>query len=66
MSDILDKILDVKAEEIRAAKKQQDFASLRRDVESDTAARAALRNFENALRGKIDFCLTQRAHARKQ
>ena len=53
MSDILDKILDVKAEEIRIAKKQQDFASLRRDVESDTGAKAALRNFENALRGKI-------------
>ncbi|RXZ34046.1 indole-3-glycerol phosphate synthase TrpC [Oxalobacteraceae bacterium CAVE-383] len=53
MSDILDKILDVKADEIRAAKKLQDFASLRRDVETDAAARATLRNFEGALRGKI-------------
>jgi indole-3-glycerol phosphate synthase len=53
MSDILDKILDVKADEIRAAKKQHDLASLRRDVESDAEAKAALRNFEAALRNKI-------------
>jgi indole-3-glycerol phosphate synthase len=53
MSDILNKILDVKADEIRSAKKQRDLASLRRDVETDTEARAALRNFEAALRGKI-------------
>ncbi|MDB5767995.1 MAG: trpC [Collimonas fungivorans] len=53
MSDILNKILAVKADEIAAAKKQQDFASLRRDVESDAEARAALRGYEAALRGKI-------------
>ena len=54
MADILNKILDVKQDEIRAAKKIQDLASLRRDVEHDTALRASLRNFEVALRGKID------------
>jgi len=53
MSDILDKILDVKAEEVKAAKKHRDLASLRRDVESDTEARAQLRDFEAGLRGKI-------------
>lgn len=53
MSDILNKILAVKADEIASAKKQQDFASLRRDVESDAEARAALRGYEAALRAKI-------------
>ncbi|KAF1040248.1 MAG: Indole-3-glycerol phosphate synthase [Herbaspirillum frisingense] len=53
MSDILNKILDVKAEEIRAAKKQRDFASLRRDVESDSELRSELRGFESGLREKI-------------
>jgi indole-3-glycerol phosphate synthase len=53
MSDILDKILAVKADEIRTAKKQRDLASLRRDVETDTDAKAALRNFEAALRNKV-------------
>ncbi|MBO9536730.1 indole-3-glycerol phosphate synthase TrpC [Herbaspirillum sp.] len=53
MSDILNKILDVKAEEIRAAKKQRDFASLRRDVESDSELRSELRSFEGSLRDKI-------------
>ncbi|MBB5392235.1 MULTISPECIES: indole-3-glycerol phosphate synthase TrpC [unclassified Herbaspirillum] len=53
MSDILNKILDVKAEEIRAAKKQRDFASLRRDVESDSELRSELRSFEGGLRDKI-------------
>ncbi|MQR02659.1 indole-3-glycerol phosphate synthase TrpC [Glaciimonas soli] len=53
MSDILNKILDVKAEEVAAAKKQRDFASLRRDVESDSEARSNLRGFEAALRSKI-------------
>eukprot|EP01037_Dinobryon_pediforme_P020084 gene20084-20621_t len=53
MSDILDKILDVKADEVKAAKKYRDLASLRRDVESDTQARAQLRGFEASLRGKI-------------
>ncbi|NUU03068.1 indole-3-glycerol phosphate synthase TrpC [Herbaspirillum robiniae] len=53
MSDILNKILDVKAEEIRAAKKQRDFASLRRDVETDSELRSELRSFEGSLRDKI-------------
>ena len=53
MSDILDKILDVKAEEVKAAKKHRDLASLRRDVESDTEARAQLRGFEAGVHGKI-------------
>ncbi|MBP0599948.1 indole-3-glycerol phosphate synthase TrpC [Herbaspirillum sp. LeCh32-8] len=53
MSDILNKILDVKAEEIRTAKKQRDFASLRRDVESDSELRSELRSFEGGLRDKI-------------
>ncbi|WP_050476584.1 indole-3-glycerol phosphate synthase TrpC [Herbaspirillum rhizosphaerae] len=53
MSDILNKILDVKAEEVKAAKKHRDLASLRRDVESDTEARTQLRGFEASVRGKI-------------
>ena len=53
MADILDKILDVKADEVTAAKKQRDFFSLRRDVESDSEARQSLRGFEAALRSKI-------------
>jgi indole-3-glycerol phosphate synthase len=53
MSDILEKILDVKADEVAAAKKQRDLASLRREVESDKDARAGLRKFEAALRTKI-------------
>jgi indole-3-glycerol phosphate synthase len=53
MSDILNKILDVKADEIAASKKYRDFASLRREVESDTEARAAVRGFEAGLRAKI-------------
>jgi indole-3-glycerol phosphate synthase len=53
MSDILDKILGVKADEIRAAKKHQDLASLRHEVETNAEAKAALRNFEAGLRNKI-------------
>jgi len=53
MPDILNKILAVKADEVGAAKKQRSFASLRDEVESDGAARAALRGFETALRAKI-------------
>ncbi|MBI3230437.1 MAG: indole-3-glycerol phosphate synthase TrpC [Burkholderiales bacterium] len=53
MSDILNKILDVKADEVANAKKRQDFASLRREVESDKEARASLRDFAGALRHKI-------------
>lgn len=53
MSDILKKILDVKAEEVSAAKKHRDFASLRRDVENNSELRADLRGFEASLRAKI-------------
>lgn len=53
MSDILNKILDVKAEEVRIAKKERDLASLRRDVETDSELRSELRNFEESLREKI-------------
>jgi indole-3-glycerol phosphate synthase len=53
MSDILNKILDVKAGEVAAAKKYRDLASLRREVESDAQARRGLRGFEAALREKI-------------
>jgi indole-3-glycerol phosphate synthase len=53
MSDILNKIIAVKADEVAAAKKHRDFNGLRRDVESDTALRAGLRGFEAGLRAKI-------------
>ncbi len=53
MADILNKILDVKADEISAAKKHQDLASLRRDVESNTESQSQIRGFETSLRGKI-------------
>ena len=53
MSDILNKILDVKATEVAAAKRQRDFNSLRRDVESDAELRAGLRGFEAGLRRSI-------------
>ena len=52
MSDILNKILDVKADEVAAAKKYQSFASLRSEVEADREARNQLRGFEASLRGK--------------
>lgn len=53
MSDILNKILDVKADEVAAAKKHQDLKSLRRDVESDHASHTQIRGFEASLRSKI-------------
>jgi len=53
MSDILNKILDVKADEVAAAKKYRGLASLRREVESDNEARRSLRGFEAGLRQKI-------------
>jgi indole-3-glycerol phosphate synthase len=49
MSDILDKIVAVKREEIAAAKAHRGFASLRRDAES----RGGVRDFVGSLRGKI-------------
>ena len=53
MSDILNKILAVKADEVAAAKKHQDLASLRREVEADAALRRNLRGFEASLRKHI-------------
>jgi indole-3-glycerol phosphate synthase len=53
MSDILNKILAVKADEVTAARKHRDLHSLRRDVESDAEARRAIRGFEAGLRAKI-------------
>ena len=53
MSDILNKILAVKADEVAAAKKHRDLFSLRREVEGDLDARAAIRGFETSLRNKI-------------
>jgi indole-3-glycerol phosphate synthase len=53
MSDILNKILTVKADEVAAAKKHRDLASLRREVEADTDARKGLRGFEASLRKNI-------------
>ena len=53
MSDILNKILAVKADEVAAAKKHRDLASLRREVETDTQSRGELRGFEASLRRHI-------------
>jgi indole-3-glycerol phosphate synthase len=53
MSDILNKILAVKADEVATAKKHRSLASLRADVESNAELRAGLRGFEASLRGKI-------------
>jgi indole-3-glycerol phosphate synthase len=53
MSDILNKILEVKSDEVAAAKRRQDLPSLRREVESDAEGRSELRGFETALRAKI-------------
>lgn len=50
MSDILNKILAVKADEVAAAKKYRDLASLRREAE---ASREPVRGFENSLRKNI-------------
>ncbi|MFX5622437.1 hypothetical protein ABTE00_20005, partial [Acinetobacter baumannii] len=54
MSDILNKILDVKRDELAAAKKYQSYVSLRSEVESNSEARASLRGFETSLRNKIN------------
>ncbi|MGS0743365.1 indole-3-glycerol phosphate synthase TrpC [Glaciimonas sp. GG7] len=54
MSDILNKILDVKADEIAAAKRHRDLGSLRREVETDLETRDNLRHFEASLRAKMD------------
>jgi len=49
MSDILDRIVSVKRDEIAAARRLRDIASLRRDAES----LGGVRDFAQALRGKI-------------
>ena len=49
MSDILNKIVAVKHEEVAAAKKRLSFESMRADAES----RVLTRDFEGALRAKI-------------
>jgi indole-3-glycerol phosphate synthase len=54
MSDILNKILAVKADEVAAAKKYRDLHSLRREVETDTELRAGVRGFEAGLRRSIE------------
>ncbi|WP_342115446.1 indole-3-glycerol phosphate synthase TrpC [Pseudoduganella sp. OTU4001] len=54
MSDILNKILAVKADEVAAAKKRRSLQSLRDEVEADKDLRASLRGFEASLRRKIE------------
>ncbi len=55
MSDILQKILAVKADEVSAARKRRDLPSLRAEAESLRAeAGMAPRGFGAALRAKID------------
>ncbi|HPU19056.1 MAG TPA: indole-3-glycerol-phosphate synthase TrpC, partial [Alicycliphilus sp.] len=49
MSDILKKIVDVKFEEVAAAKRRMPLADMRRDAES----RVLTRDFVGALRAKI-------------
>lgn len=54
MSDILQKILAVKADEVAAARKRRDLPSLRAEAEGlRTEAAFAPRGFERALRDKI-------------
>lgn len=53
MSDILNRILAVKADEVAAAKKYRDLASLRREVEADNDGRSQIRGFEASLRRHI-------------
>jgi len=54
MSDILNKILAVKADEVAAARKHRSLQSLRDEVEGDKDLRAGLRGFEASLRRKIE------------
>lgn len=52
MSDILQRIVAVKRDEVTAAKARRSLASLRAEAESDEARRG-LRGFEPALRAKV-------------
>lgn len=54
MSDILKKILSVKALEIDSAKKKESFAALRNRVEKEIDMKGIRRDFEGSLRGKIE------------
>ncbi|WP_317204523.1 indole-3-glycerol phosphate synthase TrpC [Janthinobacterium sp.] len=53
MSDILNNILAVKADEVAAAKKYRSFASLRSEVEADAELRRDLRGFEASMRQRM-------------
>ncbi len=53
MSDILNKILAVKADEVAAARKYRSLESVRSEVERDAGLRAELRGFEANLRRTI-------------
>lgn len=53
MSDILNKILDVKRDEISAAQRYQSYASLRAEVESKRDAHLQVRGFASSLRKQI-------------
>ena len=53
MSDILNQILAVKADEVAKAKAHRSLASLRGDVENNHELRADLRGFEASLRQHI-------------
>ncbi|MFZ6749059.1 indole-3-glycerol phosphate synthase TrpC [Undibacterium sp. Ren11W] len=53
MSDILNKILEVKKDEVAAAKKYQSYSSLRSEVEGNREAQLSIRGFETSLRSKI-------------
>lgn len=53
MSDILNKILAVKADEVAAARKYRSLESVRSEVERDAGLRADLRGFETSLRRTI-------------
>ena len=53
MSDILNKILEVKRDEIRVLKKERSLSSLRNEVETSSELKSDLRRFEKALQEKI-------------
>ncbi|HWS74552.1 MAG TPA: indole-3-glycerol phosphate synthase TrpC [Quisquiliibacterium sp.] len=55
MSDVLQRIIAVKHEELAQAKRERDLASLRRDAEHSASDHGAIRprGFERAMRAKI-------------